>query len=89
VSATAAGSDVNTGLIASVKKKNPEVAVLVNTGCRPDTIREKLSVCDAAVVGTYFKEGGLLEDENLNNVRVDVNRVREFMKVVRDVRSEM
>ena len=57
VSATAAGSDVSTGLIASVKKKNPEVAVLVNTGCRPDTIREKLSVCDAAVVGTYFKEG--------------------------------
>ncbi|MCC6098718.1 MAG: BtpA/SgcQ family protein [Olsenella sp.] len=89
VSATAAGSDVSTGLIASVKKKNPEVAVLVNTGCRPDTIREKLSVCDAAVVGTYFKEGGRLEDENFNNVRVDVDRVREFMKVVSEVRSEI
>lgn len=77
VSATAAGADVDEGLIASVKRKNPEVAVLVNTGCRPDTIEAKLAVCDAAVVGTYFKEGGRLEDEHLNNVRVDVARDRK------------
>lgn len=87
VSATAAGADVDTSLIDSVKKKNPEVAVLVNTGCRPDTIESKLAVCDAAVVGTYFKDGGRLEDENLRNVRVDVNRVKEFMDVVYEVRK--
>ena len=88
VSANAAGADVDTDLIASVKAKNPEVAVLVNTGCRPDTIEGKLEVCDAAVVGTYFKEGGKLEDEKLNNVRVDVNRVKEFMDVVYQVRQK-
>ena len=87
VSANAAGSDVDSGLIRSVKERNPEVAVLVNTGCRPDTIREKLSVSDAAVVGTYFKEGGRLEDERLNNVRVDVRRVRELMGVVHELRA--
>ena len=88
VSATAAGADVDTDLIASVKAKNPEVAVLVNTGCRPDTIEEKLSVCDAAVVGTYFKENGKLEDAGLNNVRVDAARVRELMDVVYQVRQK-
>ena len=88
VSANAAGADVDTDLIASVKAKNPEVAVLVNTGCRPDTIESKLEVCDAAVVGTYFKEGGKLEDEKLNNVRVDVNRVKEFMDVVYQARQK-
>ena len=87
VSANAAGSDVDSGLIRSVKERNPEVAVLVNTGCRPDTIREKLSVSDAAVVGTYFKEGGRLEDERLDNVRVDVRRVRELMGVVHELRA--
>lgn len=87
ISANAAGADVDSDLIASVKAMNPEVAVLVNTGCRPDTIEEKLSVSDAAVVGTYFKEGGRLEDDNLNNVRVDLNRVKEFMDVVYEVRK--
>lgn len=89
VSANAAGTDVDSDLIASVKAKNPEVAVLVNTGCRPDTIEEKLSVSDVAVVGTYFKEGGQLEDDDLNNVRVDVNRVKEFMDVVYEVRKSL
>ena len=87
VSANAAGADVDTDLIASVKAKNPEVAVLVNTGCRPDTIADKLSVCDAAVVGTYFKTDGKLEDEHLRNVRVDIKRVQEFMDVVHEVRA--
>ena len=87
VSANAAGADVDTDLIASVKAKNPEGAVLVNTGCRPDTIADKLSVCDAAVVGTYFKTDGKLEDEHLRNVRVDIKRVQEFMDVVHEVRA--
>lgn len=89
VSADAAGADVDSALILSVKKRNPEVAVLVNTGCRPDTIKDKLSVSDAAIVGTYFKEGGRLEDDELNNVRVSVSRVKELMSAVCDVRREL
>lgn len=89
ISANAAGQDVDEELIAGVKARAPEVAVLCNTGCRSDTIVRKLSAGDAAVVGTYFKEGGRLENERLENVRVDVNRVREFMEVVRQFRKTL
>ena len=89
ISANAAGQDVDDALITSVKEANPEVVVLCNTGCRPDTIVRKLRCGDAAVVGTYFKEGGKLENQQLGNLRVDVNRVREFMDVVQEFRSSL
>ena len=89
ISANAAGMDVDEELIASVKAKAPEVAVLCNTGCRPDTIARKLTAGDAAVVGTYFKEGGKLENERLENLRVDVERVRTFMEAVRRFRAAL
>ena len=89
ISANAAGQDVDEELIAAVKSRNPEVAVLCNTGCRPDTIIRKLRVADAAVVGTYFKQGGKLENERLENVRVDAARVRRFMDVVREFRTTL
>lgn len=54
----------------------------------PDTIEQKLSSADGAVVGTYFKEGGRLENDRLENVRVDVNRVKEFMDVVKALRAK-
>ena len=88
ISASAAGQDVNEKLIQSVKEALPNVAILVNTGCRSDTVQSKLKYADAAVVGTYFKMGGKLQDENGNNVRVDVNRVIEFMDVVKQIRKE-
>ena len=89
ISANAAGQDVDEDLMASVKKKNPEVVVLCNTGCRPNTIEAKLTSSDAAVVGTYFKEGGQFEDETLNNVRVDQARVEELMAVVYKFRDTL
>lgn len=89
ISANAAGQDVDDALIASVKQANPEVVVLANTGCRPDTIVAKLAHGDAAVVGTYFKENGKLENPALENVRVDENRVKEFMAVVRAFRETL
>ena len=89
ISASAAGQDVDEDLMAAVKKKNPEVVVLCNTGCRPDTIAHKLSVSDAAVVGTTFKEDGKLENEKLQNVRVKADRVKAFMEVVYKVRAAL
>ena len=89
ISANAAGLDVDEALIASVKKANPDVVVLCNTGCRPDTIVRKLTVGDAAVVGTYFKEGGRIEDSDHQNVRVDIERVKEFMEVVYEYRKTL
>ena len=89
ISASAAGQDVDEELMAAVKKKNPEVVVLCNTGCRPDTIAHKLSVSDAAVVGTTFKEDRKLENEKLQNVRVKADRVKAFMEVVYKVRAAL
>ena len=45
------------------------------------------SQCGRTVVGTYFKEGGRLENEQLENVRVCADRVRELMQVVYQVRA--
>ena len=89
ISANAAGQDVDDALIESVKEANPKMVVLCNTGCRPDTIVRKLRRGDAAVVGTFFKEGGKLENDRLENVRVDKERVREFMDVVREFRNSL
>ncbi|MEG0768983.1 MAG: BtpA/SgcQ family protein [Ruthenibacterium sp.] len=89
ISANAAGQDVDDELIASVKAGTPDVVVLCNTGCRPDTIVRKLTTADAAVVGTYFKENGQLENDKLENVRVDINRVKEFMEAVRAFRKTL
>ena len=83
ISANAAGQDVDDELIQSVKEYNPNVVVLCNTGCRVDTIRRKLAYADAAVVGTTFKRDGVFENH------VDVNRVKEFMDVVKQLRSEL
>lgn len=87
ISANSAGADVDENLIHAVKQKNPEVAVLVNTGCRPDTIKQKLRFADAAIVGTYFKRDGKLETSSGKNVRVDTSRVKELMKVVFELRN--
>ena len=70
-------------MIASVKEANQDIVVLCNTGCRIDTIERKLTTADAAVVGTTFKKDGVFEN------RVDVNRVKEFMKVVYDFRERL
>lgn len=89
ISANAAGQDVDDDLIHSVKAANPEVVVLCNTGCRPDTIARKLRFGDAAVVGTFFKEGGRLENDRLENLRVEEARVQEFMAVVHAFRQTL
>ena len=89
ISANAAGLDVDEALIASVKKANPDVVVICNTGCRPDTVARKLAAGDAAIVGTYFKENGKIEDGEHQNVRVDIERVKEFMAAVREYRKTL
>ncbi|MFB6468416.1 BtpA/SgcQ family protein [Cytobacillus sp. Hz8] len=89
ISASAAGQDVDDELIKSVKAAAPEVVVLCNTGCRPNTIERKLTSADAAIVGTYFKENGKLENTKLENVRVQVNRVKEFMDIVYKFRETL
>lgn len=83
ISANAAGQDVDDALIASVKEANPQMVVLCNTGCRNNTIVRKLSTADAAVVGTTFKKDGVFTN------RVDVERVKSFMEIVKNFRETL
>lgn len=82
VSANAAGEDVNTPLMESVRAViRSDTAIVCNTGCRVDTIAEKLSTADAAIVGTTFKKDGSFRE------RVDAERVRVFMDEVKRIRA--
>ncbi|MDL2249235.1 membrane complex biogenesis BtpA family protein [Lachnospiraceae bacterium PF1-21] len=83
ISASAAGQDVEDALIRSVKAVAPEVVVLCNTGLRVNTVPQKLSECDAGVVGTTFKYDG-----DLYNA-VDETRVSDFMAAVREYRKTL
>lgn len=81
VSGATAGSATDVHVLKDVKSVLPDTVVIANTGCRKDTIEEILKIADAAVVGTTFKYEGKFENQ------VDVERVKEFMDVVRRVRA--
>lgn len=82
ISASAAGQDVDNQLMIDVKKANPDVVVVCNTGVRLDTVQEKLRYADAAIVGTTFKIDGIFKEN------IDLNRVKSFMEVVRELRKQ-
>jgi len=83
VSGLTAGSETDTQALKMVKDSVKKTPILVNTGCNKDNIKRQLSVADGAVCATTFKFDGVFE--NL----VDVNRVKEFMAVVKDFRSTL
>ena len=60
----------------------------MDVGCKPETIEAKLSVADGAVVGTYFKADGKFMDADHRNVRIDPDRVKKLMGVVRAFREK-
>lgn len=80
VSGLMAGSATDESVLKSVKDAVPETVVLVNTGCRTDTIQKLLSIADGAVVGTTFKYDGKFENQT------DIKRVAEFMAKVHEIR---
>ena len=80
VSGLTAGVASSTETLRLVKEAVPNTPVFANTGVRPENIREQLDVADGAVTGTAFKREGYIWNE------VEVGRVREFMKIVRECR---
>lgn len=80
VSGLIAGAETDINQLGLVKQAAGEVPVFVNTGVRPDNVRESLRLADAAIVGTFFKRDGVFESP------VEEGRVSELMKVVRSFR---
>lgn len=83
VSGLTAGAATDSQILKEVKEEVPETIVFANTGVRVHNVEEQLSIADGAVVGTTFKIDGKFENE------VDVNRVKEFMSVVKKFRASL
>jgi membrane complex biogenesis BtpA family protein len=83
VSGLRAGAPTDTQSLKIVKDAASDVPVFVNTGVNAENAAEQLAIADGAVVGTYFKEGGVFEN------RADLSRVRELVGVARDFRATL
>lgn len=81
VSGSTAGAPTDPESLALVKAASGDVPVFVNTGVQAYNIARQLSVADGAIVGTYFKEGGVFEN------RADRARVEELMGEARAFRA--
>lgn len=80
VSGPMTGDSVEMTDLSEVKAAVPNVPVIANTGVRVENVRDILSIADAAIVGTSFKQGGDTWKP------VDPDRVATFMDVVRRAR---
>ena len=56
--------------------------LIVAAGVTVENVKEQLKICDAAIVGSYFK------DTRKDTGDVKSEHVREFMDVVKELRSE-
>jgi uncharacterized protein len=63
VSGLTAGAPTANSALRTVKDNAGDVPVLVNTGLRPETVTEQLSIADGGVVGTALKHNGRFEEE--------------------------
>jgi membrane complex biogenesis BtpA family protein len=68
--------------VKAIKGMAPHCPVLVGSGANKGNIAKFLRYADGAIVGTSLKEGGVTQNP------VSPQRVREFMSVVRSVRSK-
>ena len=80
---TGTGTAVDTGVekVRQFRDELGDYPLFVGAGMTDQTCREQLALADGAIVGSYFKEGGLTE------APVDPLRVRRFMEAVLDVRE--
>ena len=83
ISGLTAGVETSADLLHQVKEVLPDTPIFANTGVRLSNVAAQLSVADGAVVGTTFKRDGYIWNE------VDVQRVSEFMHVVRQFRANL
>ena len=83
VSGATAGSPTDAAALRVVKEAAGAVPVFVNTGVRAENVALQLGVADGAIVGTYFKAGGVFENP------VEKSRVEELMGAAREFRKQL
>ena len=77
VTGAGTGKAAALGDVAAVRRAVPEAPVLVGSGVNDMTVRATLDVAQGAIVGTWFKRDGRLDQP------VDVERVRRFVAAAR------
>lgn len=83
VSGRATGEATPLEDVKRVRSAVPDVPLLVGSGVTPESVAELLSVADGAIVGTFLKRDGRLENP------VDPDRVRRLVEGLRGtVRTE-
>lgn len=80
VTGTETGKSPRPEEIETAKKAVPDVPILIGSGFNPENAEKLLKWADGAIVGTYLKEGGFVEN------KVDKERVKRLMQVVRSLR---
>ena len=70
---TGTGEPITLDLLRRVREASDGVSVVAGSGVHPGNVGELRPMCDAAIVGTYFKEGGEVEQP------VDAGRVRTLV----------
>ncbi len=80
VSGTGTGQAPDRNDLKKVRKALPDAPILIGSGSTQDNARDLLSIADGIIVGTTLKRRGELEQP------VDVDRVRDFVSVVKAVR---
>ncbi len=81
VSGLTAGKETDAEALKLVKDAVPDVPVFANTGVRLANVEQQLALADGAITGTTFKRDGYIWNE------VDIQRVKEFMDKVREIRA--
>ena len=81
VSGLTAGAETDASTLKRVKDAVPDTPVFANTGVRLSNVAQQLAIADGTVTGSTFKRDGYIWNE------VDVNRVREFMDRVKEIRG--
>ena len=77
------GMDSPTEKIREFRKIVGDFPLVVAAGMNKDTVFEKLSLCDAAIVGSTFK------DTRKDSGDVSAEHVKEFMEKVYELRSSL
>ncbi len=80
ITGTATGKEADINEIKSVKKTT-NLPVIIGSGITIDNVEKYFPLCDAMIVGSYFKKNG-----NWQNT-VDAERVKSFMKKVKRLRK--
>ncbi|ALS02755.1 hypothetical protein ATZ33_15625 [Enterococcus silesiacus] len=83
VTENATGEETSMAKIKLFRKELPDFPLIVAAGVTTENAKEQLEICDAAIVGSYFK------DTRKDTGDVSAEHVADFMHVIKELRSEL